>query len=192
MGDEELLGCRRIIFTKNPLDLNFDLLSKEDMEINASQEGFKDQYILSEGDRFKSGKFDILCLQSGNLLSDQTFHKTTEGYISSDEVVPVGSLWTYQNKTIKILGMKSYSSDDESIENGNKPQYYTTELDFLKADTATDKVFTCLEPVLLGHGCGTTAERNVPIATKLCPGSTYFDTTLNKMLHLNNSLQWVE
>ena len=192
MGDEELLGCRRIIFTKNPLDLNFDLLSKEDMEINASQGSFKDQYILSKGDQFKSGKFDILCLQSGNLLSDQTFHKTTEDYISSDEVVPVGSLWTYQNKTIKILGMKSYSSEDKAIENGNKPQYYTTELEFLKADTATDKVFTCLEPVLLGHGCGTTAERNVPIATKLCPGSTYFDTTLNKMLHLNNSLQWVE
>ncbi len=192
MGDEELLGCRRMVFTAEPLDLNFDLLSKEDMEINAEQGALKDQYILSEGDRFKSGKFDILCLQSGNLLSNQTFHITTENYVSSDEVVPVGSLWKYKNKTIKILGMKSYSSPDIATANGNRPQYYTTEMDFLRADVTTDKVFTCIEPVLLGHGRGITAELSTPIAGKLCSGSTFFDTSRGKMLYLNEAQQWVE
>ena len=30
------------------------------------------------------------------------------------------------------------------------------------------------------------------ITEKLCSGSTYYDTTVGKMLHLNEALQWVE
>ena len=51
----------------------------------------------------------------------------------------------------------------------------------------------CVPPVLIGHGRGTTKERNSStIAGKLCSGSTYYDTTLGKMFHLNEALQWVE
>ena len=58
--------------------------------------------------------------------------------------------------------------------------------------TFTDGTCSCKPPVLLGHGRGTTAERNLPIAGKLCSGSTFYDTTLGKIYHLNNALQWVE
>ena len=62
----------------------------------------------------------------------------------------------------------------------------------LANSTFTDGTCFCKPPILLGHGCETTAERNLPIARKLNSCSSFYDTTLGKMIHLNNTLQRVE
>ena len=195
--DRLYIGSRTLVLSDKKLDLNDDFGTDPNMQITG---GANESYIIRKGDTFVSGCYEIRCLKDGCVLPDMSFRsynsesKTLVCWWLNNEIVmlPIGSIWTKDDFMFRVVGINStkvYNLNGEP--KGYK--YAVYQIEVLENGTFTDGVCSCVPPVLIGHGRGTTAERNSSTITgKLCSGSTYYDTTLGKMFHLNEALQWVE
>ena len=204
--DRLYIGSRTLVLSDKKLDLNDDFGTDPNMQITG---GANESCIIRKGDTFVSGCYEIRCLEDGCVLPNKTFVGYNEGKKTitctatgnNTAMVPIGSIWNCDGYIFKILGVvldyKASSTDTAfSIDRLSDYKNVTYYIELL--DKKVNRAFVggnsvCVPPVLIGHGRGTTKERNSStIAGKLCSGSTYYDTTLGKMFHLNEALQWVE
>ena len=204
--DRLYIGSRTLVLSDKKLDLNDDFGTDPNMQITG---GANESCIIRKGDTFVSGCYEIRCLEDGCVLPNKTFVGYNEGKKTitctatgnNTAMVPIGSIWNCDGYIFKILGVvldyKASSTDTAfSIDRLSDYKNVTYYIELL--DKKVNRAFVggnsvCVPPVLIGHGRGTTKERNSSTITgKLCSGSTYYDTTLGKMFHLNEALQWVE
>ncbi len=204
--DRLYIGSRTLVFSDKKLDLNDDFSIDPNMQITGSA---NESSIIRKGDTFVSGVFRIRCLEDGCVLPNKTFVGYNERKKTitctatgkSTAMVPIGSIWNCNGYIFKILGVvldyKASSTDTafsiDRLSDYKNVTYYIELLDKKENSAFVGGNSVCVPPVLIGHGRGTTEERNTStIVGKLCSGSTYYDITLGKMLHLNEALQWVE
>lgn len=195
--DRLYIGSRTLVLSDKKLDLNDDFGTDPNMQITG---GANESCIIRKGDTFVSGCYEIRCLEDGCVLPDMSFKsynsesKTIVCWWQNNKIVmvPIGSIWKKDDFLFRVVGInktENYNLNGEP--KGYK--YAVYQIEVLENGSFTDGVCSCVPPALIGHGRGTTAERNsLTISERLCSGSTYYDTTVGKMLHLNEALQWVE
>lgn len=204
--DRLYIGSRTLVLSDKKLDLNDDFGTDPNMQITGDT---NESYIIRKGDTFVSGCYEIRCLKDGCVLPNKTFVGYNEekktitctATVNNTAMVPIGSIWNCNGYIFKIMGVvldyKASSTDTafsiDRLSDYKNVTYYVELLDKKVNSAFVGGNSVCVPPVLIGHGRGTTEERNSSTITgKLCSGSTYYDTTVGKMLHLNETLQWVE
>ncbi len=178
--DGELyLGRRALMLTAGRLDLNCNLLGQSEVAITG---GTDDGFILSVGDRFVAGCFDVTCIEGGCCLPSSGFYVDEAGNCVVTSAKPLGTVWTDGTSCFRILGQVKTDSPDYK-----KMKYY---VDVPLTAIRSGSVYKSKAPVLLGRGSGTEEGLLLPIVKHLCPGSVFFDTGKNVSYVLEKNGQW--
>ncbi len=179
-ADGELfLGRRALLLTAERLDLNYNLLGQDEVVITG---GTDDGFMLSAGDRFVAGCFDVTCIESGCCLPSSEFYADKDGNCVVTSAKPVGSMWTDGTSHFKILGLVKTDTFDYK-----KMKYY---VDVPLTAIRSGSVYKSKAPVLLGRGSGTEEDLQQPVVKHLCSGSVFFDTVKNVSYVLAKNGQW--
>ena len=173
------LGRRALLLTAERLDLNCNLLEKYDTVISG---GKNDMFILSEGDRFVSGRFDITCIEGGCRLPASDFYIDENDSCVITAAKPIGSQWTDGKVIFRLL---------ETVKT-ERPDYTKMKyrIDVPLSMVSNGSKYESKAPLLLGRGSGTKEDLSSDIVKHLCPGSVFFDTGKDASYVLDKSGQW--
>lgn len=173
------LGRRGLLLSAERVDLNCNLLTRYDTVITGGKD---DVFMLSTGDRFVSGRFDITCVEGGCSLPASEFYLDESDNCVVTAAKPLGSQWTDGKVTFRLL---------ETVK--------TERLDYTKMKYRIDVPLSAIRsgsrfrskaPVLLGKGSGTEEDLLSDIVKHLCPGSVFFDTGKDASYVLDKNGQW--
>lgn len=173
------LGRRGLLLTAERLDLNCNILKICDTVITGS---VNDMFILSAGDRFVSGRFDITCIEGGCCLPATVFYLDEKDNCVVTEARPVGSVWTDGKVTFELLDIVKTGRPDY------KKMKYRIDVPLSKVHGGSR--FESKAPVLLGRGSGPEEDMASDIVRHLCPGSMFFDTGKDTSYVLDKNGKW--
>ena len=179
LDGELYLGRRALLLTAERLDLNCNMLKMHDTVITGAE---NDMFMLSAGDRFVSGRFDITCIEGGCCLPASVFYLDEEENCVITEAKPIGSQWTDGKVTFRLLDVVKTGSPDYK-----KMKY---RIDVPLSTIRSGSKFESKPPVLLGRGSGTEEDLSADIVKHLCPGSVFFDRDKDASYVLDKNGQW--
>jgi hypothetical protein len=141
-----------------------------------------DCYMLKKNDRFVSGCFNVTSLSDGNHIAIPNMSVLSGNELLSDPI-PVGSIWKSGYTSFKITGLAG-----DTLVSGMYTYYYEI---ISGPSLSVISNLQNVEPTLLGNGCGQNGDMSLPIVSKLCAGSTFYDVSNNLYYILNSNHQWV-